>query len=332
MAVTINKKIWVSPPGGTAGYYELTKVVFTSPNIDSPVVAGTRSHAQPGAKYLGTWYETTDYMYRIANDQNSGQEFDGFFPKLTLLSGTFDFSVDDVLSVTHDYGPLAFGGSGFKLSTSTEPSIIYFDRDNYGIIGQDPSDTYEDTTTLSGIEKGMVYVKFDYVEGDAVISGSLAVTSSSGVIGGDNLYYQEYEDSYSIDSRLNKDSSIVFDVVFGEAYECRLTAWDDDTHSTTNNLLLEGEHYVVDAATFKTSNTDFYTGGFTNENNMVFPPVYKHVLKGNESYYGDFDLIHNIEPNMYGEYLVFFPRLINLSDVIAAGNYDFVTTLHYQYT
>jgi hypothetical protein len=332
MAVTINKKIWVSPPGGSSGYYELVKVVFTSPNIDTPAVAGTRSHAQPGAKYLGTWYETTDYMYRIVNDQEAGTEFDGFFPKLTLLSGTFDFASDNELAVWHDYGVGAFGGSGFKLSTPTEPSIVYFDRDNYGIIGQDSYATYEDTTTLSGIEKGTVYVRFDSVVGDAVISGSLAVPSASGTIGGNNLYYQEYEASYSIESRLNKESSIVFDVTFGEAYNCKLTAWDDDTHSTTNNLLLDGEHYVVDVATFKTSNTDFYTGGFINEKSMVYPPSYEQVLKGDDLYYGYFDLIHNIEPNMYGEYLAFFPRLINLTDSITAGNYDFVTTLHYQYT
>jgi hypothetical protein len=326
MAVTINKKIWVSPPGVSSTYQELVKVVFTSPNIDTPAVAGTRSHAQPGAKYLGTWYETTDYMYRIVNDQGDGTGFDGFFPKLTLLSGTFDFASDTELSVWHDYGVGAFGGDGFKLSTPTEPSIIYFDRDNYGIIGQDSYASYEDTTTISGVEKGMVYVRFDSVVGDTVISGTLVTVSGS------NLYYQEYEESYSIDSRLNKDSSIIFDVTFGEAYNCKLTAWDDDTHSTTNNSLIDGEHYVVDVSALKTSNTDFYTGGFINEKSLVYPPSYEQVLKGDEFYYGYFDLIHNIEPNMYGEYLVFFPRLINLDDSIVAGNYDFVTTLHYQYT
>ena len=45
MAVTLTTKFYES--GGDT-WNDLSKIVFTSPNIDSPNTAGTRSHILPG--------------------------------------------------------------------------------------------------------------------------------------------------------------------------------------------------------------------------------------------------------------------------------------------
>ena len=133
--------------------------------------------------------------------------------------------------------------------------------------------------------------------------------------------------------RHNGSNSIIFSVTFGEAYDCRLTAWDDDTHSTTTNKVLNEEHYKVDAVAYRSNIVDTsHTPTFRDVSALVYPSVYDIVLKGNERYYGDFDLIFAIDDGEYGEYLAFIPRLVNMDDSFTAGSYDFVTTLHYQYT
>jgi len=128
-------------------------------------------------------------------------------------------------------------------------------------------------------------------------------------------------------------NSILFAVTFGEAYDCRLTAWDDDTHSTTNNKVLAEEHYKVDAIAYRSNiENTAHTPTFRKNTNLVFPPAMDAVLRGNDRYYGDFDLIFSIEVDEYGEYLAFIPRLVDIDDSFIAGSYDFITTLHYKYT
>jgi hypothetical protein len=50
---------------------DISKIVFTSPNIDSPAAAGTRSHILPGQGNIGLWYEDSSYMYRIDDSQKT---------------------------------------------------------------------------------------------------------------------------------------------------------------------------------------------------------------------------------------------------------------------
>lgn len=63
MAVTITTKFY------SATWYDLSTVVFTSPNMDTPQTVGTRSHILPGVFNLGTWYEESSNMYRIFDEQ-----------------------------------------------------------------------------------------------------------------------------------------------------------------------------------------------------------------------------------------------------------------------
>jgi len=66
MAVTLTTEFYDTT---TSGWNDLAKVVFTSPNMDSPNTVGTRSHILPGVMNLATWYEDTSNMYRIFNEQ-----------------------------------------------------------------------------------------------------------------------------------------------------------------------------------------------------------------------------------------------------------------------
>lgn len=64
MAVVLTSKFYQE-----AEWKNISKVVFTSPNMVSPALAGTRSHILPGEGALGTWYEDTSEMFRIEDHQ-----------------------------------------------------------------------------------------------------------------------------------------------------------------------------------------------------------------------------------------------------------------------
>ena len=66
MAVVITTKFYEE---ATPAWHDLAKVVFTSPNMDSPNTAGTRSHILPGQLDLGMWYEDASNMYRVEDKQ-----------------------------------------------------------------------------------------------------------------------------------------------------------------------------------------------------------------------------------------------------------------------
>lgn len=251
-------------------------------------------------------------------------------------------------------------------------AFFHYDKDTYGYI----SDYSFGTTSLFGVDVDTVTITFGEVTGGAVLSGTLSqlyatysgtAPTYSGVLnvahealiasysgtgidvdaerrwGGDNIFCKT--DAFGhrhIDSEnwyLAPTNSVVFELTFGEAYDCKLTAWDDDTHSTTNNKILEEGHYRVDAATYKyamtsvtwtSDSTAYYHYNMTSPGCFVCPPVRDHILKGDESYYGTFDLVYAV--SLRGDCLIFKPRLYNMDDSFTAGNYDFVTTLHYQYT
>jgi len=161
-----------------------------------------------------------------------------------------------------------------------------------------------------------------------------------GVLTSGTLMYHQFSNSFitkESNTPINRyhcgENSIIFEVSFGEAYDCRLTAWDDDTHSTTSNKILSESHYSIDAAVYRSDyTTDAYNPKFMSERSLVYPPCNNKILKGNESYYGDFDFIYAVNAEDNGEFLAFIPRLSDMDETFAAGNYDFITTLHYQYT
>lgn len=432
MAVTITKKFH-----NGSEYKDIAKIVFTSPNFDSPYTAGTRSHIPPGGEYIGTWYEAVDYMYREFDNQdyvNFTTEMESFFGKM-CVSGTFDFETDTSALLWHTYGEdFDVVGSGIN--------VVYKDRSTYAIIDSCNSSTVSgaggviytadvtfssvvgsgivnewiisavnanvsnelvtglaigDTNPVQGCNLSVVVFGTSDESAPSVLSGTVSgpltgimygsgtvtgvVTGGvqgvltntagmsstvSGTVSG-TLTGQEYGTvsgtvvgmlygdlngpdeclcfQYSTTTPVNGNStiprirrhhggnSIIFSATFGEAYNCRLTAWDDATHSTTDNKVLAEEHYRVDAVAYRSNvATSAHAPVFLTDNCLVYPQAYDLVLKGNTSYYGDFDLIYVTTAGEYGEYLVFAPRLVNMNSSFTAGSYDFVTTLHYQYT
>jgi hypothetical protein len=238
MAVTITTRFYEVQDEASPGYPEagewhtVSKIVFTSPNIDSPSTAGIRSHILPGGGIeLGLWYEDSSYMYRIADCQQI---------------------------------------------------------------------TWEEYTNCSG----------------TLVSGTCA--SGSG---------------YSCFCQAN---SVNFELTFGECYNCRLTAWDDATHSTIANEIIAADHCRVSVAGYNYTGSDFkYPDSvelILDPEETPFPPAYNIVLKGDVQYYGDFNMVYKSDVNIHGDYLFFRPVLYGLHSGISYGVHDFVIVLHYSYT
>lgn len=161
------------------------------------------------------------------------------------------------------------------------------------------------------------------------------LTSTSGIIAAAaDLYVWGYNNSLDMDV----SNSIVFEVTTGEAYDCRLTAWDDVTHSTTLNELIQGDHVRVSAAAYCCTDSKLTPGESKDPLNMVYPPAHNRILKGNvdtgiyKHFYGDFDLVYRYQDDVYGDYLIFKPMLYGIDDSISYGVHDFIITLHYSYT
>jgi hypothetical protein len=233
MAVIITTKFYQTTTGGDSGgvytpsgtWNTLAKVVYTSPNITSPSVAGTRSHILPGELPLALWYEDTGNMYRKANSQVP-----------TTTSGNFDVVVT----------------SG-----------------NWG--------------------------------------------------------------SLSMDNGFHAQNSIQFEVTQGECYDCRFTAWDSITHTTTNKFLINTGRVRCSAVAYRASGTrQIPTGIVTISGGAA---VYNTTLSGNGAYYGDFDMIYATPTTgKLGDFLIVKPWLYNIDGTVPYGSHDHVLTLHYSYT
>lgn len=144
-------------------------------------------------------------------------------------------------------------------------------------------------------------------------------------------------------------SSIVFEVTSGENYNNRLTAWDDVTHSSTNNFLIDTgrvkascANYSWTGGTILNPSTVKY-GGPVNPSTLEpedpFAPQYNITLMGNttvsgvEQYYGDWDMIYSLPTSgRAGDYLIVRPWLDQINASVPYGVHDFVITLHYSYT
>lgn len=143
-------------------------------------------------------------------------------------------------------------------------------------------------------------------------------------------------------------NSVVFEVTSGENYNNRVTAWDDVTHSSTSNFLIDSDRVKASCANYS------WTGGTEDNPTTVkyggpvdpdtlepedpFGPQYNITLKGNtvsgsENYYGDFDMIYSTPTSgRNGDYLIVRPWLDNINSSVPYGVHDFVITLHYSYT
>jgi len=236
----------------------------------------------------------------------------------TTLLGSVIGSVTGIMNGTGTVIGTVSGTVSGELSSSTNDGT---GNREYSIVSGTISGT------LEGAEHG-------------AISGTVSGTLSGAMIGPYEFASLQYTTSDSITAastiplprRHHGGNSVIFAVSFGEAYDCRLTAWDDATHSTTNNKILAEEHYRVDAVAFRSNSAEPHAPVFNDTGLLVHPEAFDIPLKGNEKYFGDFDLIFAIDSGEYGEYVVFTPRLVNMDDSFIAGSYDFVTTLHYQYT
>jgi len=144
-------------------------------------------------------------------------------------------------------------------------------------------------------------------------------------------------------------NSIKFEVTEGENYNNRITAWDNQTHSTTSEFLLSTGRVRASCANYS------WTGG-TEDNPVTvkyggpvdpdtlepenpFGPQYNITLKGYtttsgiKNYYGDWDMIFSLPTSgREGDYLIVRPWLANINASVPYGDHDFVITLHYAYT
>lgn len=132
-------------------------------------------------------------------------------------------------------------------------------------------------------------------------------------------------------SNLYFSNTVKLNVTFGEAYDCYITAWDDISHSTTNNILLQHSCYRISACAFASeSDTAIEEPDYKA---MYYEPKFNIILKGNTSYYGKFNINYEPLSSRYGGYIVFKPILINLPvSELVKGKYEFITSLHYKYT
>jgi hypothetical protein len=128
-------------------------------------------------------------------------------------------------------------------------------------------------------------------------------------------------------------------MTFGEAYNCFITAWDDSTHSSVLNTVLKEELCKISACVYRSPDVSGGDGWpDDNQQNTAIPHVYAYVsdlpIKGNELFYGKFNLVFYVrETNIIVDMVSIRPRISTInSDIFSPGNYDFIITLHYQYT
>jgi len=130
---------------------------------------------------------------------------------------------------------------------------------------------------------------------------------------------------------------IIYEMQLGEAYNAYLTAWDDDTHTTTDNPVISGSHYRAAVSVFYITGDkeDPYSAEGTTYGTLVGIPESDVTLYGDTSKYTvSGTLRYNaIDSNVTGAILAFRPMLYGMASAgLTYGSYDFITTLHFQYT
>ena len=162
--------------------------------------------------------------------------------------------------------------------------------------------------------------------------------TGSGTIAPDTQLYMWGYDTTLRPLDLETQNSVVFETTAGEAYNCRLTAWDDVTHSTTINELIAGDYVRVSAMAYCSKATKENPTESQSPINYIFPPAHNKIIKGNvvdgdtKYYYGDFSLVYRYQADIYGDYLIFKPILYGIDSSISYGVHDFLIVLSYSYT
>ena len=160
-------------------------------------------------------------------------------------------------------------------------------------------------------------------------------TTTGTITANSDLYVWGYNDR-PLD--LDVTNSIVFEVTTGDAYDCRLTAWDDTTHSTTLNELIQADKVRCSAMAYCCKGAKLTPTESKDPLNLVYPPAHNRIFKGNTNaygykyYYGDFDLSYRYQSDVYGDYLIFRPMLYEIDETVSYGVHDYIITLHYSYT
>lgn len=166
------------------------------------------------------------------------------------------------------------------------------------------------------------------LEVDTVVDGSVVLPE------GTPLYCWGFPNGYA---DVNMMNSINIEVTNGECYNCRLTAWDDVTHTTTTNELIAGDHCRVSSLAYNCKG-NVVTTTENDEVSFVHPPLMNNIFKGNvvyngtPYYYGDFNLKYRTAGLVSGDFLIFKPMLYNVNPSISYGVHDFYIVLHYSYT
>lgn len=179
---------------------------------------------------------------------------------------------------------------------------------------------YVNDITAAGLDT--YHLSVDSVTGSGIISDGSELKSWGTLTG---------EIDYST------TNSVVFTVTEGEAYNCRLTAWDDVTHSTTANNLIYNDRVRVSSLAFCATNNAYDPQESFSPLNYVFAPIHNRIFKGNtvfggtKYYYGDFDLVYRPQAEIVGDFLIFKPMLV-IDDTVPYGVHDFVIVLQYSYT
>ena len=278
---------------------------------------------------------------------------------LPVVSGTT--GVDGTIGITtisQDLGVLNNGYMDVTGETKIENGYIYS-----SLSGQQSNITYNEsaysittdiiyTTTVSGaVASGTIgnvdvtgytnrYEDKDLAGRNVYYNLSLVDVVGTGIISEEtNLYLWKQKNNLE-DVTFSTRDSIVFELTIGEAYDCRLTAWDDVTHSTTLNYLIAGDYVRVSALAFRSKGSvlEPEVSILPSPVTYIASPIYNRIFKGNvvyegtNYYYGDFDLSYRTESNMIGDYLIFKPMLYNIDDTVPYGIHDHVIVLHYTYT
>lgn len=303
--LTTKYLINVDEMGGSSDYQTLA-----SGNSVSPVISGTTG------------------IGGMTGTSSMSQDFG------TLFNGYMDVTGETKIEDGHIYSNLSGQQTNipYKTNNYTITTDIIYTTVVSGIIDDGYTGNVAVTGSIdrhedrSAAERGSFYELL------------LTDTVGTGIIPTDTSLYLWHQKSDLEDVGFSTKDSIIFEITLGEAYDCRLTAWDDVTHSTTLNYLIAGDYVRVSALAFRSMGTVLAPTHSLPINNYVASPVYNRIFKGNtvyegtKYYYGDFILSHRTESDMIGDYLIFKPMLYAVDEAVPYGIHDHVIVLHYTYT
>jgi hypothetical protein len=273
------------------------KIVFTSPNIDDLSAAGTRSHVLPELMDIALWYESVSTMYRKTISQTTPDNI--MFQRYGELHTSYIFGTSITMDLYDSTGPVSDWQPSGQVRHISANSMTY--------------------SSVSDLGSG--HFQFTH----SADSGTNTAVSGTKI-----FLAQNYCDVPLTDC-------IMYEMTLGEAYNAYLTAWDDDTHTTTDNPVISGSHYRAAVSVFYLTGTkqDPYSAEGTTYGTLVGTPDEDVILYGNTSKYTvSGTLRYNaIDPSVTGAILAFRPMLYGMASAgLPFGSYDFITTLHFQYT